>query len=400
MYRTVKCILISLVLTVTFTRADEFNGNKYNGSADAVFERLFNEDGTRNFHDPQLSQKVQFVKFLEFGEKYKGASNDVKYRFYISKRQGGIQTKRIYSSRRLPSSYSIKEFVPQIYDQGHIGTCYSNALSLVITMSRVANDCSKRECDLDKVKSDYWKIRPSRAFIAYTSQRVKAEITGGMPFSWGNTFSIMTSTIDVHGVPTEEIYKYPELTFTNVESLSEFESYVNMAEYDDEVAEKVESFYRKFLTPPDPFVYAEAKAFKDITSLKYYKVKTLDDVKALITKSIPVYLGFNIYPTPDYDFNKWSQLQFTDDIYHPSVDGVEKIGGHAVTIVGYDDDYIGYTLRECGTRHRWKGVFEIANSWGTNRKNGGYFLIPYETLKERFDAYFIYSKEWSNLHPF
>jgi hypothetical protein len=40
-------------------------------------------------------------------------------------------------------------------------------------------------------------------------------------------------------------------------------------------------------------------------------------------------------------------------------------GGHAMTVIGYDDDKYG-------------GAFEIQNSWGTNWGNGGYIWIKYQ----------------------
>ena len=52
-------------------------------------------------------------------------------------------------------------------------------------------------------------------------------------------------------------------------------------------------------------------------------------------------------------------------------------GGHYVTVVGYDDD-IQITVN--GTT--LTGAFKVANSWGKNWGNEGYFWMPYDALNE------------------
>lgn len=50
-------------------------------------------------------------------------------------------------------------------------------------------------------------------------------------------------------------------------------------------------------------------------------------------------------------------------------------GGHAVTIVGYDDNKV------YGTNVAEKGAFKLANSWGTDWGNQGFFWVSYEYFK-------------------
>ena len=79
-------------------------------------------------------------------------------------------------------------------------------------------------------------------------------------------------------------------------------------------------------------------------------------VKQNLAKRKPVIIGMN---TPK-SFNS------AKDIWRPaeSESPNNKYGGHAMCVVGYDDDYHG-------------GAFEIQNSWGTNYGKGGYIWISY-----------------------
>ena len=52
-------------------------------------------------------------------------------------------------------------------------------------------------------------------------------------------------------------------------------------------------------------------------------------------------------------------------------------GGHAVTVVGYDDD------KDYGNGN--KGAFKIANSWGASWGNSGYFWVSYDFIKTTDD---------------
>ena len=57
-------------------------------------------------------------------------------------------------------------------------------------------------------------------------------------------------------------------------------------------------------------------------------------------------------------------------------------GGHAITIVGYNDD-IWVDLNQNGTIEAGeKGAFKIANSWGDDWGNDGYMWVAYDALNE------------------
>jgi C1A family cysteine protease len=90
-------------------------------------------------------------------------------------------------------------------------------------------------------------------------------------------------------------------------------------------------------------------------------------VKKSLSENRPVVMGM-ICP-PSFDGAK--------EIWKPTEQADRKLyGGHAMCVVGYDDNKDG-------------GSFEIQNSWGLKWGNGGYIWINYET----FAAFTLYGFE-------
>jgi C1A family cysteine protease len=80
-------------------------------------------------------------------------------------------------------------------------------------------------------------------------------------------------------------------------------------------------------------------------------------VKKSLTEGKPVIIGMN---TPD---------SFIDakDVWRPNEDPQYFYYGHALCVVGYNDNKAG-------------GAFEVMNSWGRKWGNGGYIWIPYDAF--------------------
>jgi hypothetical protein len=79
-------------------------------------------------------------------------------------------------------------------------------------------------------------------------------------------------------------------------------------------------------------------------------------VKKALSEGKPVIIGMNCPPS----FISYS----VRGIWRPTENPYEAYGGHAMCVVGYDDDMYG-------------GAFEIQNSWGTDWGNDGYIWISY-----------------------
>jgi hypothetical protein len=96
-------------------------------------------------------------------------------------------------------------------------------------------------------------------------------------------------------------------------------------------------------------------------------------VKTAILEGRPVVVGMK-YPQ---SFND----ALFNDVWKPTEDAntinqaLNEKGGHAICVVGYDDNRDG-------------GAFEILNSWGTNWGRAGFIWIPYTVFnKFAFEAY-------------
>ncbi|WP_412538843.1 C1 family peptidase [Longispora sp. K20-0274] len=114
-----------------------------------------------------------------------------------------------------------------------------------------------------------------------------------------------------------------------------------------------------YTTQPDAAERANAlqyriSGFTDLTNAADRKAAIMQ----AISSGLPVPIGFSVRES-------FRNLNTTNYVYNPKK-SERKIGGHEVTIVGYDS----------------YGV-EIENSWGANWGNKGYFIMPWSVVTSR-----------------
>jgi hypothetical protein len=105
-------------------------------------------------------------------------------------------------------------------------------------------------------------------------------------------------------------------------------------------------------TQPTPLAVQQADNFR---AIRWATVNGVDSIKAALANRLPVVAGIQIY-SPFYNL-------FGQDAVYNLASG-NALGGHAVTMVGYDDNKYG-------------GAVKVINSWGRNWGNEGYFWLPY-----------------------
>ena len=113
-------------------------------------------------------------------------------------------------------------------------------------------------------------------------------------------------------------------------------------------------------TIPHPNVHSWASLFR---IKKYARVRTQEDIKALLLRNIPVSIGMFM---DDGFYN----LRNSNWVWQPT--RVGNRGGHAVLIVGFN-----------------KEGFIVDNSWGFWWGRQGQFIIPYDKMAEHTFDWFV-----------
>lgn len=107
-----------------------------------------------------------------------------------------------------------------------------------------------------------------------------------------------------------------------------------------------------FTSQPSTAARQDAARYK---ALSWQRVTGTQSVKAALTNRQAVVAGIDVYPGMNF-------LDSDNPVYNSRAGDI--VGGHAVTIVGYDDTKYG-------------GAFKIINSWGSDFGDEGYFWMPY-----------------------
>ena len=217
----------------------------------------------------------------------------------------------------LPSSYSLKQYAPLPGDQSDYGTCVAWASAYAartISESVALNRVNQTETTQNVFSPVYVykNIRPDDPDC----------IRGAQIYS---ALDMMKDSGAVRMLDIERVRDFPRVDLSNY---SESRRYP--------IAGYVTLFSREDRQKPALITRA---------------------VKKSLTEGKPVIIGMN---TPD------SFLE-AKDVWIPRESSGAYYGGHAMCVVGYDDNRSG-------------GAFEILNSWGRKWGNGGYIWVPYQVF--------------------
>jgi C1A family cysteine protease len=213
---------------------------------------------------------------------------------------------------------------PPIYDQGAIGSCTANATARLIQYAR-------------RKAGQVPDWTPSRLLLYFDVRRLE----GMVPYDSGAELRDIVTTAINQGVCDEALWPYdidPADPTTNLFPPGSHE-----------------------VMKPWPKVYQDAR--KHLALQPFRVTQNEGQLKACIAAGFPFMFGFAVYSSIyDSDGNPVVNLPLPT-----SNDEFE--GGHAIACVGYDD-----TRPMPGGE---TGAFEIANSWGPNVMDEGYFWMPY-----------------------
>ena len=210
----------------------------------------------------------------------------------------------------LPVSIDLRQYCSAIEDQGQLGSCTGNAIAGIIElMQRKQNPTRGRDV--------------SRLFIYY-EERV---LIGTVNSDSGAYIRDGIKVVNKKGAPLENLWPYV---------ISRFRTKPTNAAYNDALKRKATA---------------------------YQRVTNFTGVKTALSQGYPVVMGFDVYES--FESNAVAN---TGMMPYPNINTEQYLGGHAVAIVGYNDNLNG-------------GRFICRNSWGTGWGDRGYFYMPYQVVQ-------------------
>ena len=208
--------------------------------------------------------------------------------------------------QKLPSSVDLRQKCPPIYDQGNLGSSVANVL------------CSA-------YSFDNLTFEGSRLFVYYNEKTLNGLNNGE------NNKPDVQSSIE-HGINALGKYGICDEKFWQYNT-------------------------SKFATTPQIDAYTNAKSHEIISNEPLNIKQDLNNIKACLAEGLPICLGIKVYTQFDSDIASKTGL-----IFMPSS---KVLGGHAILIVGYDDEKYSFIFR---------------NSFGTSWGENGYGYIGYDYI--------------------
>lgn len=206
----------------------------------------------------------------------------------------------------LPSCFSLRNSMPPILNQESIGSCGPNQISNCI-----------RYC-LKKLKFN--EFQPSRLYLYFFTRLAEGSPTDQ---DTGITIRGGLKAIQKYGACSENNWGYDIKKFT--------------------------------LQPSNTSIIAGKT---HIPGFRYIRVQqSLVNIKQALVGGFPIIVGIKLYKSFESDI-----VSNTGNVPMPNVKKEACLGGHCVSIVGYDDNTQRFTL---------------SNTWG-NWGDKGYFTLPYD----------------------
>lgn len=254
----------------------------------------------------------------------------------------------------LPSSYSLvaQNDVTSVKDQGSYGSCWTFATMASLESNLLMN--KNLTYDLSELQ------------LAYFTYHNPATVLSGLE---GDATTVKSSDgfLNVGGNPLTAQYKLMASTGAVDESLADYDTASSS------------------MTLPDADAYSSNEA--EVTSTYEAPLSSITAVKNLITSKGGVAVGM-MWDGGAYNKNTYSY--YLDETGCEAAENDTSAGGHAVTIVGWDDNYSKSNFSSsvnAQAQPSSNGAWLIKNSWGTGNgwDNDGYFWISY------YDYYLYYS---------
>jgi C1A family cysteine protease len=208
------------------------------------------------------------------------------------------------ATQALPQSVDLRNKLPQVWNQGSIGSCVAHAVAAAHIAAQKKNGKAA--------------VMPSRLALYFQARAVRG-------WQYQDSGCYITDAMKVTaklGAANEKLYPYTTSKFT--------------------------------MKPP-------ASVYKDALlrqTVEYQKIDSTKPavIKAALAEGHPVVFGSTLYENHD---------KLVDNIMPDPDLTTSVIGGHAMTIVGYDDE---------------KQLFLVRNSWGKTWGDNGHHWMSYRYI--------------------
>ncbi len=255
-------------------------------------------------------------------------------------------------SGELPDAVDLSEtqYFPPIGDQGAVGSCVAWATTYYQFTYQVAQ---MKEWDA--------KIKRYQFSPKWTYNYINKGVDGG----------------------AQEVDAYAILRHHGAASWNEFPYDENYREWSHDT-----DVMRRALTYRVSEVTYESFAPDDEkTPITSNKSPCLDRMKQLLNDGKPLVVSSDVGNAQGNTFGDWTfKTSEAGEVAVRQWNWTPLREGHAVTIVGYDDD-LSYDLNEDGFIQEFEqGAFKVANSWGTRFKNDGFVWVMYDALNAESNA--------------
>ncbi|WP_315073789.1 C1 family peptidase [uncultured Clostridium sp.] len=215
-----------------------------------------------------------------------------------------------------PEKIDLRKKCSPVVDQGQLGSCTANAIVSGLREFMLLND-----------KNNKFE-RLSRLFLYWWERELEGTVYRDSGASLRDGMKVLKN----EGVCLEVSWPYDIKTFEN--------------------------------SPTEK----ELKEAKNYTISGYQRIKSIDEIKHALLIDHLVVFGMTVYES--------FETVGTDGIVPVPKDGEKELGGHALCIVGYDDNFNN-------------GSFIVRNSWGDAWGDEGYCYIPYSMFKYLMDIWTV-----------
>jgi C1A family cysteine protease len=221
--------------------------------------------------------------------------------------------RKVYRSEELQPKCSLRSQMPEVYNQGQLGSCTGNGIAAVLEHT--------------ETKDGQAAETPSRLFIYY-GERV---IEGTVNEDSGGQIRDGIKVVASEGAPPEQLWPY-----------------------------EIEKFKEK----PSDEAFAAAKQHEAIQYLKVLPGTAGSPVRSPIQEGLPIVFGFTVPAV--FESSTWDPA--TQLLPLPAA-GEKTLGGHCVVIVGWDFSLERFPVNVFEVRNSWgaewgdQGYFWMDARW-------------------------------------